>query len=138
MLPAVHATTTSSAVGPVHREDLTGVAFRRQTGVASVPSAGKRRGPSGPPPDGAKPTGAARPSRVRAAGARLEAQAVVPARADRGGEGAGRNAANRGPRRPRTATIEARLTALAASRPELDDELADRARRDGALPGWLR
>ena len=34
--------------------------------------------------------------------------------------------------------LEARLEALRLEARTLDDDLADRARRDGALPGWLR
>jgi hypothetical protein len=34
--------------------------------------------------------------------------------------------------------LHARLAALERRMRELEEELADRARRDGALPGWLR
>lgn len=36
------------------------------------------------------------------------------------------------------AALRTRLAALEQRRRQLDEDLADRARRDGALPGWLR
>jgi hypothetical protein len=36
------------------------------------------------------------------------------------------------------ATLRAKLAALESRMRQLEDELADRARREGALPGWLR
>jgi hypothetical protein len=37
-----------------------------------------------------------------------------------------------------SARLQARLAALAKRMREIEEDLADRARRDGALPGWLR
>jgi hypothetical protein len=36
------------------------------------------------------------------------------------------------------AALRARVSALEQRHRQLDEDLADRARRDGALPGWLR
>ncbi|HVO12153.1 MAG TPA: hypothetical protein VMX54_15540 [Vicinamibacteria bacterium] len=38
----------------------------------------------------------------------------------------------------RIATLQARLAAVERRAREAEEDLADRARRDGALPGWLR
>jgi len=38
----------------------------------------------------------------------------------------------------RIATLQAKLAAIERRAREAEEELADRARRDGALPGWLR
>lgn len=51
-------------------------------------------------------------------------------RAQRGGRGSRASGPDR--------TLEARITALERRMRDLEDELADRARRAGALPGWLR
>ena len=115
--------------------DLERVApFRGQTGVDSVPP------PPGPPAPPAPKAGRGEPYwrreavRVRQQVRRLEAQASslrVRIEAERARPRRTRTA-------PRSSGLEARLEALKLEARDLEDELSDRARREGALPGWLR
>ncbi len=139
---------------PVYtNEDLERVRpFRDETGVASVPAfpPGERPSRSAPGPDvaGARSRGRsgdrhseaywrAEAARVRERLGKLEAQAeelrrrIGVARAEPWSSRRRRAA-------PDTRAWQARLAALEERRREVEADLLDRARRDGALPGWLR
>ena len=135
--PAVSA-PEKKPVAPLYtNDDLERVApFRNQTGVASVPSpeAARAPHPEAPPRGRGEAYWRREADRVRQQVRRLEAQAAtVRSRIE---------AERTRPRRSRTATrgpdLEARVRALGLEARALDDELGDRARREGALPGWLR
>ena len=124
---------------PVYtNDDLERVApFRNQTGVASVPGAETTRAvPLEKTPSRGRGEGYWRreAQRVRQEVRRLEVQAAslrsrIEAEKTRPGRS---RMASRAPEH------EARLAALQREAKQLEDELSDRARRDGALPGWLR
>ena len=137
--PEGPAAEKKPAVPLYTNDDLERVApFRNQTGVASVPAVGAAREASRAPSTPARGRGEAywrrEADRVRQQVRKIEAQAAAlrsrmeaeRARPQRS------KGARRGP------DLEARLAALRLQARELDDELCDRARRDGALPGWLR
>lgn len=120
-------------------DDLERVApFRNQTGVASVPAVGSARETPRAISTPARGRGEAywrrEAERVRQQVRKIEAQAAsVRARIEAERARPQRSkSARRGP------DLEGRLTALRLQARQLDDELCDRARRDGALPGWLR
>jgi hypothetical protein len=150
--PALADETEKKRPVPVYtNEDLERVRpFRDETGVASVPAS--------PPPDttpgGARSRVAGSPraasgerdeawwrreaARVRERMSTLDQQAAEL-------RGRIRDAQTREPwssRRRRTAPstrpLEARLAAIEERRRALEDDLLERARRAGALPGWLR
>ena len=139
---------------PVYtNEDLERVRpFRDETGVASVPAfpPDEQRGRSAPRPDvaGAKARGRsadrhseaywrAEAERVRERLRRLEEQAeelrrrIAAARSEPWSSRRRRAA-------PDTRAWQARLAAVEERRRQIEADLLDRARRDGALPGWLR
>ena len=124
-------------VAPLYtNDDLERVApFRDQTGVASVPAARAERAAPGSAPRGRGEAYWRREAaQVRQQVRRLEAQAAaLRSRIE---------AERTRPRRSRTGTrgpdLDARLRALGMESRALEDELLDRARREGALPGWLR
>ena len=143
-LGAQEAQDKKPAVPLYTNSDLERVApYRDQTGVASVP---------GPRPAAEIPraTEKAAPGlprgrgetywrheadRVRQQVRKLEAQAAtVRSRieAERARPQQHGKSAKRGP------DLEARLAALRLEARQLEDDLSDRARRDRALPGWLR
>jgi|MudIll2142460700_1097286.scaffolds.fasta_scaffold168758_2 hypothetical protein len=128
-------------------EDLDRVRpFRDETGVSSVPAvpAGDRetRPPAG---ERQKARGEAywrreaervrdRVQAVEARAAELRAQIAERAEeASRGTRGR-RSSSGSGS----TATLRAKLASLESRIRQLEDNLAERARREGALPGWLR
>ena len=123
-------------VAPLYtNDDLERVApFKNQTGVASVPPVeGARAAPAAPRGRG-EVYWRREATQVRQQVRRLEAQAAaLRSRME---------AERTRPRRSRTGArgpdLEARLRALGLAALALEDELMDRARRDGALPGWLR
>ena len=135
--PAVSAPEKKAAAPLYTNDDLERVApFRNQTGVASVPPAeAARAAPAPAPPRGRGEAYWRREAtQVRQQMRRLEAQAAsLRSRIE---------VERTRPRRSRSAArgpdFEARLRALQLEARALDDELADRARREGALPGWLR
>ncbi len=120
-------------------DDLERVApYRNQTGVASVPATETARAAPAPAP--APPRGRGEgywrreADRVRQQVRKLEAQAAtVRSRME---------AEKARPQRSRSARrgpdLETRLLALRLEARQIEDALADRGRRDGALPGWLR
>jgi hypothetical protein len=131
-------------------EDLDRVhPFRDQTGIRSVPAVT----PDDPPAPAAteKPRGRGEEywrreaARVRERIRTMEAQASE-LRAEIAEQA---EAASRAPSRSRrssaalsggssSARLRARLASLERRIREMEEELGDRARRDGALPGWLR
>ena len=135
---APHAEEKKPAVPLYTNDDLDRVApFRNQTGVASVPGAETTRAA---PLARASSRGRGEDywrreaQRVRQQVRRLEAQAAsLRSRIE---------AERTRPWRSRVASRapehETRLAALQREAKQLEDELLDRARRDGALPGWLR
>ena len=135
--PAVSAPEKKTAAPLYTNDDLERVApFRNQTGVASVPPAEAARAAPAPAPPRARGEAYWRreATQVRQQVRRLEARAAsLRSRIE---------AERSRPRRLRTTMrvpdLEARLRALQLEVLTLDDELADRARREGALPGWLR
>jgi len=140
-------------------EDLDRVRpYRDQTGVASRPD-------PGPPSAGDRPPASAGPARRGRSGGRAtggrgasrgetywrgEAARVrerVRALDDQAADLRRRIAEKRAepwtnrprpPAGPAIAALEARIAALAERRRALENDLEDRARREGALPGWLR
>ena len=135
---AVSAQEKKPAAPLYTNEDLERVApFRNQTGVASVPPPEAAR--AGPAPESSRGRGESywrrEAERVRQQVRKLEVQAAtVRARmeAERARPQRSRSGARRGP------DHEARLLALKLEVRQIEDELQDRARRDRALPGWLR
>ena len=132
----------TTAVPLYTNSDLERVApFRDQTGVASVPGpeAVVERTTSKAAPSASRGRGETywrhEADRVRQQVRKLEAQAATvrsrieaeKARPQQHGK-----SAKRGP------DLEARLTALRLEARQLEDDLLDRARRERALPGWLR
>jgi hypothetical protein len=125
--------------------------FRDQTGVRSVPAA--MPDPPTPPTSGrarARPATRGRgedywrreAERVRDRVRALEAKAAeLRAQIAERTEEAGR-ALSRGRRGSSgagsTAVLRARLAGLEARMRQMEEDLSDRARRDWALPGWLR
>jgi hypothetical protein len=121
--------------------------FRGETGVHSVPAAT----PAEPAPAAASDRRLARrgedywrreAARVRERVRALEAQAgELRARIAEQAEQEGRQLVrNRraSPGSSSVATLRARLLGLERRRRQTEDDLAERARREGALPGWLR
>ncbi len=126
-------------------EDLERVhPFRDQTGASSVPavvsSAAEplaERRPRGHDEDYWRREAAKVRERLRALEQqadglreRIAEQAEQQRRLLRRGRGASASSS--------TATLEARLATIERRKREIEEDLADRARRDGALPGWLR
>ena len=126
-------------------EDLDRVRpFRDETGVSSVPAV-----PPGAPEAG--PRGGERPrargetfwrreaERVRDRVRTMEAQAAelraqIAERADEASHlTRGRRSTGSG-----LTTLRAKLAGLERRMRQMEEDLADRARREGALPGWLR
>lgn len=140
------------AVRVYTNEDLDRIRpFRDETGVASVPAfrPDERPGHS-PGSDAAGPKGRGRSAdlhseaywraqaeRVRERLRKLEDQAgelrrrIAAARPRSGPSGRRREA-------PDTSAWQARLAVLDTRRREIEGDFLDRARREGALPGWLR
>lgn len=126
-------------------DDLERVApFRNETGVASVPPA-ETKGAALPVPTPSRGRGEdywrREAARVRQQVRRLGAQAAsLQSRieAEKARPWRSRVASRRSRVASREPELEARLAALQREARELEDELSDRARRDGALPGWLR
>jgi hypothetical protein len=129
-------------------EDLDRVRpFRDETGVRSVPAVPveEREAARRPGDERAKGRGEAywrrEAERVRDRVRAMEAQAAeLRAQiAERAAEASrlsrGRSAS---PGSGSPATLRAKLEALERRMREIEDGLADRARREGALPGWLR
>jgi hypothetical protein len=128
--------------------------FRAETGVDSVPAAAPTtsesratRGSAGRSHDTARGHGEeywrreARKVRDRMRAlveqaetlrARIDAREQAQRRSSRSGR---RSAATA---QDATAALRGRLVALERRMRELEEDLADRARREGALPGWLR
>jgi hypothetical protein len=130
-------------------EDLERVhRFRDQTGVHSVPAEAPGAD-SAEPPKQAPSRGKGEEywrreaSRVRDRVLALEGQAAglraqIAERArERGRSLSGRRRAS-GSGASSEATLQAKLGALERRMRRAEDDLLDRARRDGALPGWLR
>jgi septal ring factor EnvC (AmiA/AmiB activator) len=128
-------------------EDLERVhPFRRETGVASVPA---NAADPEPAPGGAPRTPKARTRgedywrreaarvrrRVDALAARAEALRSTLAERD---EERRHTLGRRRSGGTSDATLERRLAAIERHMRRLEDELRERARREGALPGWLR
>jgi hypothetical protein len=127
---------TNEDLDRVHRD-------RDETGVASVPAAAPPSGATDPHPrtrSGAHPHGEAywraEAARVRARVDALDAQAE----ALRLQIAAAAEPWSTRRRRPAESTraSEARLAAIEERGRRLEADLLDRARREGALPGWLR
>jgi cell division protein FtsB len=77
--------------------------------------------------------------RVRAIAAQAaEVQAQIAERADEGRLLSRRRRSGGSSGTRSEATLRAKLAALERRMRQLEDDLADRARREGALPGWLR
>jgi hypothetical protein len=135
------------AVRVYTNEDLDRVRpFRAETGVTSVPAA-----PSGPVPERPDPRTRRRGEeywrreaarvreRVREMGARVaELRVQVAERAEESGRTLGRRRGASSSGAGSVATLRARLAALEQRIRQAEDDLLDRARREGALPGWLR
>jgi hypothetical protein len=132
-------------------EDLERVhPFRDQTGVRSVPAVAPDDETGPAPVERRRGRGEGywrrEAARVRERVASLTARAAdlraeVAAKADEashvlGGRGRRSSASLSGP--GSLVRLQARLLALEKRIREAEDDLADRARRDGALPGWLR
>jgi len=151
--PAIAGATEGKPAVPVYtNEDLERVhPFRDETGVASVPAfPPERPGGSayGPAAAGVKPRARtadrhseaywrAEAERVRRQVRKLEVQAEDLRRRI----GAARSEPWLSRRRraaPDTSAWHARLAAVERLRREVEADLLDRARRAGALPGWLR
>jgi hypothetical protein len=130
-------------------EDLDRVRpFRDQTGVQSVPAVAPDDRPA-PARADERPRGrgedywrreAARVrERVRAIEAQAAAvQAQIVERAEEGRLFARRRRSGSSSSPRAEATLRAKLATLEGRMRQIEDDLADRARRDGALPGWLR
>ena len=131
-------------------EDLDRVhAFREQTGVRSVPAVPEEERSAPVQADKARARDEAHwrreaarvRERVRAIQAQAaELRATMAAQADEAAHflgGRRRSAASLGGNGT-TARLQSRLSALERRIREMEEDLADRARRDGALPGWLR
>jgi len=131
-------------------EDLDRVhPFRDETGIRSVPAVSpEERSAPGPPE---KPRGrgeehwrreAARVrDRVRAMEAQAsELRASIAEQAEEAAHVLGRRRRSSASLSGdgSTGRLRARLAALERRIREMEEDLADRARRDGALPGWLR
>ena len=126
-------------------EDLERVApYRDQTGVASVPSVAASFSPASPEPRdaGRRPQGEAYWRReaegVRERVRALEARAAEIRQRLAESRQAPAVFGRRRPAAPATAGLEARLHSLEREIREVQEGLEDRARREGALPGWLR
>jgi hypothetical protein len=130
-------------------EDLDRVRpFRDQTGVRSIPAVGPDDHPAAAPADErARRRGedywrreAARArDRVRAIAAQAaDVRARIAERAEEGRQLARRGRAGSSSSPRSEATLQAKLATLEGRMRQIEDDLADRARRDGALPGWLR
>ena len=108
------------------------------------PRRARPRPPRGAPPGGrARTTGGARPPACASGCAATGGAGGRAACADRRARpGAGpspdRAAAGSGSGSGSEATLRAKLEALERRMRQAEDDLLDRARRDGALPGWLR
>jgi hypothetical protein len=129
-------------------EDLSRVhPFRDETGVRSVPAVSPDERPA-PEPAGKPPRRRGEEywrheaERVRDRVRAMEAQAVeLRARIAERADEASHTLARRRSGSSGTgseATLRARLLALERRMRQIEEDLADRARRDGALPGWLR
>lgn len=151
--PATLGATEDKPAVPVYtNDDLDRVRpFRNETGVASVPAfrPDERQGrSSGSDAAGSKARGRdadrhseeywrAQAERVRERLRKLADQAgelqrrIAAARPRSGPSGRRREA-------PDTSAWQAQLAALEERRREIEGDLLDRARREGALPGWLR
>lgn len=129
-------------------EDLERVhPFRDETGVRSVPAVSPDERPA-PEPAGKPPrrrgeeywrreAGRVR-DRVRAMEAQAaELRARIAERADEASHTLARRRSGSSSSGTE-ATLRARLLALERRMRQIEEDLADRARRDGALPGWLR
>jgi hypothetical protein len=129
-------------------EDLDRVhPFRDETGVRSVPAVGPDRSPASPPPrDRRRARGEdywrREAARVRDRVQSLEAQAAeVRALIAERAEEASHLLTNRRRYASGSRTepaLRAKLAALERRMRQMEDDLAERARREGALPGWLR
>jgi len=128
-------------------EDLDRVhPFRDQTGVHSVPAA-PAAGPAPSPEPRQRPARRGESywrreaARVRDRVLSLEAQAAeLRARIAERAEEAGRllTRRRRATSQGTDATLRARLAGIERRIREEEEDLLERARRDGALPGWLR
>jgi len=127
-------------------EDLDRVRpFRDETGVSSVPAVPAGEGEARPPA-GERPRARGEAywrreaERVRERVQAMEAQAAgLRAQIAERVEEAGRLERGRrstGPASP--ATLRAKLAGLERRMRQTEESLAERARREGALPGWLR
>jgi len=131
-------------------EDLDRVhPFRDETGIRSVPSVSPEERPA-PAPAG-KPRGRGErhwrdeAARVRGRIRAMEGQAAElrasiaeqAADADHFLSGRRRSSASLSGNGS-TTRLQSRLAALERRMREMEEDLAERARRDGALPGWLR
>jgi hypothetical protein len=137
---------------PAHlytNEDLDRVhPFRDQTGVRSIPAVAPDDRPAPAPADErARARGEdywrREAGRVRDRVRAIEAQAAdvraqIAERAEDGRLFASRrrSGSSSGPRSE--TALRAKLAALERRMQQLEEDLADRARREGALPGWLR
>lgn len=127
-------------------EDLDRVRpFRDETGVRSVPAVPAEEGETRRADERPKGRGEAywrrEAERVRDRVRAMEAQAAeLRAQiAERAAEASRLTRGRRGTSGSGSpATLRAKLEALERRMREIEDGLADRARREGALPGWLR
>ena len=121
-------------------EDLDRVArFREQTGALATPAL--QESPADLPRLGARDEDywrrQARQLEERLSGLRRRAD-ELRARIETAREDQRRRAVGRRSPTPSVPALEQRLAALEREMRERRDELEDRARRSGALPGWLR
>jgi hypothetical protein len=132
---------TNEDLDRVHR-------FRDQTGVHSVPAEAPEEAPA-PPPRGEPSRGKGEDywrreaSRVRDRVQGLEGQAAelraqMAERAREQGRLLTGRRRDSGSGSSSESTLRAKLEALERRMRRAEDDLLDRARRDGALPGWLR
>jgi hypothetical protein len=129
-------------------EDLDRVRpFRDQTGVRSIPAVGPDDHPAAAPADERprrrgedywRREAARVRDRVRAIAAQAaDVRAEIAERAEEGLLTRRRRSGSSSSPRSET-TLRAKLATLEGRMRQIEDDLADRARRDGALPGWLR
>lgn len=152
--PAIAGGSEGKPAVPVYtNEDLERVhPFRDETGVASVPAFPPAERPGrfdhGPDADGVKPRARtadrhseaywrAEAERVRGQVRKLEAQAE-DLRRRIGAAHVEPWSSRRRRAAPDTSAWQTRLAAVERLRREVEADLLDRARRAGALPGWLR
>jgi septal ring factor EnvC (AmiA/AmiB activator) len=118
--------------------------YRNETGVASVPAAPSGGAEARPDPDSRARARSEAYWRREAARVRERVRALEAQAADVRASLAEREQERRTLVRRRggsgtsEATLQARLSALEHRRRQLETDLEDRARRAGALPGWLR